>query len=78
MFLVMSSRSRATRTTESAFAQIPPARAGSFAKSRLLRVAFRYPFEPQRYLAGRRRPSLLAFRRPTAFMGFSSLRPSQV
>ncbi len=55
------------------------ARPGSFAKSRLLRVAFRYPFEPQRCLAGRRRsfPSACV-RRPTAFMGFSSLRPSQV
>ena len=45
----------------SAFAETPPARAGSFAKSRLLRVAFRYPFEHRAAWPGDAGPSLLAF-----------------
>lgn len=46
------------------------ARDGSFAKSRLLRVAFRYPSRAQLGLVGRRR-SFPSFRRPTALLGFN-------
>jgi hypothetical protein len=66
---------RARPVPQSAFAETPPARPGSFAKSRLLRVAFRYPFEQCAAWPGDAGPSRLAFRRPTAFRGFSSLRP---
>jgi hypothetical protein len=60
-------RSRTTRPLERLRYQ-SAARHGSFANSRLLRVAFRYPFSSQRCLAGRRRSSLV--RRPTALLGF--------
>lgn len=42
---------------------------GSFAKSRLLRVAFRYPFELMRGLVGRRRSSLLCSSPPDGAHG---------